>query len=316
MLLFLVFGVTAALRNLAVENLKAKILTQDGITSKPAVLEEMPLILSQPGMQVLPLPSQLLRNSQLSVPSSDSPLLFVRNDPANSVSSDPHVRDALLQTEQKLRKEVEFLGLPLRIWISAAIYLGLTGFAGVAFSRKPVEAVMKLILLVTSTIAFLVVIHDHRENGVWRWKLLVGVVLIFGFLIWNIIDMIYLLQGPLYTANDYFKDIHWESFKRHREVRIDDPDNVLKSSKQNKNENWSDINNRLVDALNDESNNKEQEQEPVEEEDEEQDDEQEREQEQGQGGQVQEIDQVPPQYDLLQLNLPSSIPDQELEKTM
>jgi len=145
---------------------------------------------------------------------------------------------------------------------------------------------------------------------------LVGVVLIFGFLIWNIIDMIYLLQGPLYTANDYFKDIHWESFKRHREVRIDDPDNVLKSSKQNKNENWSDINNRLVDALNDESNNKEQEQEPVEEEDEEQDDEQEREQEQGQGGQVQEIDQVPPQYDLLQLNLPSSIPDQELEKTM
>jgi len=171
MLLFLVFGVTAALRNLAVENLKAKILTQDGITSKPAVLEEMPLILSQPGMQVLPLPSQLLRNSQLSVPSSDSPLLFVRNDPANSVSSDPHVRDALLQTEQKLRKEVEFLGLPLRIWISAAIYLGLTGFAGVAFSRKPVEAVMKLILLVTSTIAFLVVIHDHRENGVWRWKL-------------------------------------------------------------------------------------------------------------------------------------------------
>jgi len=252
-------------------------------------------------MQVLPLPSQLMRDSQLSVPSSDSPLLFRRSD-ATAVSSDSRSRNALLQTGQKLQNEVAFLGLPLRIWISAAIYLGLTSFAGVAFSRKPVEAVVKLILLISSTIAFLVVFHDYKGNGAWRWKLFVGIVLVFGFLIWNIIDMIYLLQGPLHIANDYFKDIHWESFKRHREVHIDDPDNVLKPSQKNKSENWSDINNRLIDALNDENTNKQQEQEQVEEDeedDEQEHQEQEQEQEQGQ------TDQVPPQYDLLQLNLPS-----------
>jgi len=157
-------------------------------------------------------------------------LLFSRNDATPAVSTNPHAHDALLQTGHKLLKEVEFYGLPLRIWISAAIYLGLAGFAGIAFSRKTGEAVVKAILLVSSTIAFLVVIHDYKANGAWRWKLLVGIILVVGFLIWNIIDMIYLLQGPLHTANDFFKDIHWESFKRHREVHIDDP--VPQSSKK------------------------------------------------------------------------------------
>jgi len=343
----LLLWLSLTLGELTVENLKAKIIARDGplatpalskptikeitapvstikeITSvsQPVVQDDVLPILPQPGMQVIPLPAPLLKNSQLSVPSADSPLLFSRSE-ANSAPNSRH--DVLVQTGHTLQKEVVLFGLPLRIWISGAIYMCLMGFAGIVFSRKPIEAVFKVLMLFLSTVALVLVIHDRRENVEYGWKLFFGISLLVGFLLWNIVDMIYLLQGPLHSANLYFKDLHWETFKkRQNKDSLPHSPSPKKSIKPNTNENWSSINNQLIDALNSENNKQipqeeqetevqtteedkqeQEEQEQEQEEQEEEQEEQEQVEERQEAREKNQIGDLENQYENLHLNLP------------